>query len=51
MWTLFFGLLHQETQRDLEGRSEITELCRKLRDDVVMEDHWFLPIKSQLPHE
>jgi hypothetical protein len=51
IWTLFFGLVQQDTQRGLEGRSQIAELARMLRDDLAMEDHWFLALKSQLAHE
>src|SRR5207249_1960270 len=48
IWTLFFGLVHQDTQRGLEGSSQIAELTRMLRDDLVTEEHWFLAVKSQL---
>jgi len=51
IWTLFFGLVHQDTQRGLEGSSQLAELARMLRDDLVTEDHWFLSVKSQLAHE
>jgi hypothetical protein len=48
IWTLFFGLLHQEAQKGPEGRAQIAELSRRLRDDLLEGGHWFLPVKSQI---
>jgi hypothetical protein len=48
LWTLFLGLSSQEERCGPEGRSEIANLCRMLRDDLLMEDHWLLPLKGRL---
>jgi hypothetical protein len=47
LWTLYFGLLGQDTQRGLEGKAETDDLCRMLHDDLLMEDRWFLPLKGR----
>src|SRR6266545_4234454 len=48
IWTLLFGLLEQDVRNSPENSSEITELCQMLRDDLLAEDRWFLPLKGRL---
>jgi hypothetical protein len=48
LWTLYLGLVNQEERCGPEGRSEIAHLCRMLKDDLLMEDHWLLPLKGRL---
>jgi hypothetical protein len=48
LWTLYLGLLSQEERCGPEGRSEIADLCRMLKDDLLTDDHWLLPLKGRL---
>jgi hypothetical protein len=48
VWTLLFGLLNQNADNGPEGKSEVGELCRLLRDDLLGEERWFLPLKGRL---
>jgi hypothetical protein len=44
IWTLLFGLVNQP---GLEGKPEIAGVCQMLRDDLMGEDRWFLPLKGR----
>ena len=46
IWTLLFGLLNQETQSGQHAKTEIGDLCGMLRNDLLLEKRWFLPIKG-----
>ena len=48
VWTLLFGLLNQEGGEGAGADPELGDLCRMLRDDLMTDDRWFLPIKGRL---
>jgi hypothetical protein len=48
VWTLLFGLLNQDAANGPEGSSDVGELCRLLRDDLLGEERWFLPLQGRL---
>lgn len=48
IWTLLFGLLEQDVRNAPENSSEIAEMCQMLRDDLLAESRWFLPLKGRL---
>jgi hypothetical protein len=48
VWTLLFGLLNQDGGVGLEADSELGGLCRMLREDLLGEERWFVPLKGRL---
>jgi hypothetical protein len=45
IWTLLFGLLNQDGE---QAKPEVAEMCQLLREDLIGEDRWFLPLKGRL---
>jgi hypothetical protein len=45
IWTLLLGLLNQDGE---QVKPEIAEICQMLREDLIGEERWFLPLKGRL---